>query len=507
MFSEKVMETFRNPKHIGFIKDADGIGRVGNPACLPLGSMVHANDEFVGIDLLKVNNRVLGHDGQYNRIERTISRKYAGEIIRIKNKLGVTYLTPEHEVLAVKVPKRWKYNYAKSRKTLAFDWYHAKDLQKGDLAVYPVLTEEKDRNFIGVDNKKKKFDFKSKNVPNKIMVNSAFLRLCGYYLAEGYLSDKTTKSKIGLTFNIGETDLADDVEKIVKNAFGIGVKKRTIEERKTLIVEINNVFVVRLFKALFGTGAGNKKIPHWMMVLPAEKQKSLLFGLWKGDGYFNTKRPRAGYSTISYQLAEQIKTLLLRQRIIPSIYTENAKNSKNVRHKKAYRIHIGERNSLGKMAKILKVGFESKKPTATDSWFAENRLFAPIASISKAEYAGPVYNLEMEKSKSFVTESLSVHNCGDIMWVYIKVKKDGGKEIIEDVKVKTYGCVAAIATASTIGEMAIGKTLDEALKISHDEIAKELGGLPKEKMHCSVLSQQGLKAAIEDYRNKKGKAD
>ena len=97
--------------------------------------------------------------------------------------------------------------------------------------------------------------------------------------------------------------------------------------------------------------------------------------------------------------------------------------------------------------------------------------------------------------------------CGDIMWVYIKVKSENGKEVIEDVKVKTYGCVAAIATASTIGEMAIGKTLDEALKISHDEIAKELGGLPKEKMHCSVLSQQGLKAAIEDYRNKKGKAD
>ena len=98
-------------------------------------------------------------------------------------------------------------------------------------------------------------------------------------------------------------------------------------------------------------------------------------------------------------------------------------------------------------------------------------------------------------------------SCGDIMWVYIKVREENGKEIIEDAKVKTFGCVAAIATASTISEMAKGKTLDEALKISKEDVATALDGLPPEKMHCSVLSQQGLAAAIEDYRNKKGNAD
>jgi len=96
--------------------------------------------------------------------------------------------------------------------------------------------------------------------------------------------------------------------------------------------------------------------------------------------------------------------------------------------------------------------------------------------------------------------------CGDIMWVYIKVKEEKGKEVISDVKAKTFGCVAAIATADTISEIAIGKTVEQALKISNDEVAKALDGLPPEKMHCSVLSQQGLKKAIEDYRNKKGKA-
>ncbi len=98
-------------------------------------------------------------------------------------------------------------------------------------------------------------------------------------------------------------------------------------------------------------------------------------------------------------------------------------------------------------------------------------------------------------------------SCGDIMWVYIKVKQKNGKEILEDVKVKTFGCVAAIATASTVGEIAIGKALDKAIAITEKDIAKKLGGLPKEKMHCSTLSKKGLKAAIEDYRNKKEKAD
>ncbi|MBU1120695.1 iron-sulfur cluster assembly scaffold protein [Candidatus Micrarchaeota archaeon] len=96
--------------------------------------------------------------------------------------------------------------------------------------------------------------------------------------------------------------------------------------------------------------------------------------------------------------------------------------------------------------------------------------------------------------------------CGDIMYVYIKVGKNKkGKEILKDIKVKTFGCIAAVATSSVITEMAKGKTLDEALKISKMDIARELGGLPPIKMHCSVLSAEGLKKAIAEYRKKKGK--
>ena len=97
--------------------------------------------------------------------------------------------------------------------------------------------------------------------------------------------------------------------------------------------------------------------------------------------------------------------------------------------------------------------------------------------------------------------------CGDIMHVYIKVAKDKkGKEIIKDIKVKTFGCVAAIATSSKLTEMVKGMELDEALKLNKAKIAEELDGLPPAKMHCSILSIDGLRKAIEDYRNKKARA-
>jgi len=89
--------------------------------------------------------------------------------------------------------------------------------------------------------------------------------------------------------------------------------------------------------------------------------------------------------------------------------------------------------------------------------------------------------------------------CGDLMNIYIKVKDNR----IEDIKFKTFGCGAAIATSSMITELAKGKTLEEAMKITRGDVADSLGGLPPIKMHCSNLAADGLHAAIQDYLKKK----
>ena len=88
--------------------------------------------------------------------------------------------------------------------------------------------------------------------------------------------------------------------------------------------------------------------------------------------------------------------------------------------------------------------------------------------------------------------------CGDVMWLYIKVKDN----IITDIKFKTFGCGAAIATSSMITELARGKTLEEAKKISRQDVADSLDGLPPTKMHCSNLASDALREAIKDYEAK-----
>ena len=89
--------------------------------------------------------------------------------------------------------------------------------------------------------------------------------------------------------------------------------------------------------------------------------------------------------------------------------------------------------------------------------------------------------------------------CGDAMQIFIKVENDR----IVDAKFKTFGCGAAIAVSSMVTEMVKGKTLDEALSMSKEAVAAELGGLPPQKMHCSNLGADALKKAIADYRSKK----
>ncbi|NLV65843.1 MAG: Fe-S cluster assembly scaffold protein NifU [Synergistaceae bacterium] len=89
--------------------------------------------------------------------------------------------------------------------------------------------------------------------------------------------------------------------------------------------------------------------------------------------------------------------------------------------------------------------------------------------------------------------------CGDIMKIYIKVKD----ERIVDISFETFGCASAIASSSMVTEMVKGLTLDEALAISNKDVVNALGGLPPQKIHCSLLAEEGIQAAIEDYRAKR----
>lgn len=89
-------------------------------------------------------------------------------------------------------------------------------------------------------------------------------------------------------------------------------------------------------------------------------------------------------------------------------------------------------------------------------------------------------------------------SCGDIMQISLKIEND----IIVDAKFKTFGCAAAIATSSTATDMIIGMTVEDALKVTNKKVIEYLGGLPSQKIHCSVLAEEAIKKAIEDYKAK-----
>jgi len=108
-----------------------------------------------------------------------------------------------------------------------------------------------------------------------------------------------------------------------------------------------------------------------------------------------------------------------------------------------------------------------------------------IGEIKNADGVGEVGNLR----------------CGDVMKISIKVEKN----VIKDIKFKTFGCVAAISTSSILTEIVKGKTIKQAKAITKDDIVKELGGLPNVKIHCSLLAIDALKAAIKDYEKNGGK--
>jgi len=498
MYSEKVMEHFKNPHNQGIIPDADGIGEVGNPVCVAPETLIFSNSRIKKIDDLKEKTKVLTHLGNFYGIKKIFKRKYTGEIYNIRTQgLGEFQLTPEHLIYAKKI-NQYPHKFKAVQKNIT-DWYEAESLKKGDFVVFPILQEVKNTKELFLNIKKLKWDFKSKALPKKIKINQEFLRLIGYYLAKGYVRTDRSKGTIGFVFNTKETEYINDVIFLIRKIFQFAPNEERIIKKTAFNLIYYSTRLARFFEQEFGKGALNKQLPHWAVLLPPKLQGALICGLWRGDGYLNQKR--AKYVTISKQLAYQLQFLLLRQRIIYSFLISKAYKN----HKKSYIFYIQDDESLKHLAEIIgkDVIIKKAKRHPHKSWFDDNYFYTPVKSIKKLFYKGDVYNLEVENDHSYACNGAVLHNCGDMMKIYIKVDKNSAdEEIIKDIKFETLGCGAAIATSSMLTDLAKGKTIEEALKITRQDIADALGGLPPTKIHCSVLAADGLAKAVEDYRQK-----
>ncbi len=371
------------------------------PGCVLPGTLIQSNPSVKKIETIKVGDKVLGKDGKFHRVTEVMTHNHKGKMHKIISKcFGSTTLTPEHPVLCA---RREIVN--RRNKIFIVEWVRADSLRMYDYLVYPILSEIEDKNYLEIKWKKSEMDRKSKQLPDRIAVDADLLRLAGYYIAEGHVHNR----EIVLTFNKKETRYVDDVKVIVKSLFGLNASTKVRENKNTCDVSISSSLLARLFADWFGTGAANKSIPHFMLLLPPKKQKELLKGLWRGDGYIGSRK--AGYKTISKILTEQIKLLLLRQSIVPSI----SENKAYGMHKKAYNLEVCGRKNLSALKSII--SDEEQESELDNQRFAISKMhvFLPIRNIETFDYDGDVHNFEVEDVQSYVSESATLHNCGDFM--------------------------------------------------------------------------------------------
>ena len=393
--------------------------------CLPPGEEVVANDSLRKIDEIGIGQKVLTVNGCFQNINQIMSQKYCGMIRIIKTKFFTepVKITPDHPVLTAvvrKIPHRG------IQLTNKLKWKKAKELTNKDVVVYPIISKIKNikkirfSEILGVEvkNGKAKNDQEtctSRRLFDEIPLNEKFLRLVGYYLAEGSVG----KHEIYFDFNSLEKNYIEDVKRLVKELFSLRVDEK--KKGGVIRLAISSKLLRDLFSLLFGKNAPNKKIPHWMLFLPENKQKELIKGLYRGDGC-----PRDKDFTIvttSRTLAYQIRDILLRFKIIPGIdKREKEKLNKvpgDIGGRKIrfnydkYHIRIGG-PSLEKMSGILNVHhprIEQRKWICRHAWIRGKYLYLPIREIKREKYKGRVYNLIVNKNNTFVTKNFIVHNC------------------------------------------------------------------------------------------------
>ena len=422
--------------------------------CLPCDSEIAMPaGRWSTIDSIHKGDKVITSLGDMATVAETYKNKYLGPVMDIipfvspYNRFSATF---NHPILAVKrknLTKARKYSNKcdllkinKKELYLTTPTYvEAKDLEKGDYLVFNVNREVIDDYRFSRDT----------------------MRLLGYYLSEGYIIAKG--SAIAFAFNKNEKRTIEDLKSLLFKIAGKWPKDRIRDN--VCEVYICSRALAAFLKSHCGSLAREKVLSKEVMSLPYEKQKEMLKTYLIGDGNFYRRRATDSFtyraSTTSPCLAIQLQEILARGGVFSSI-------------KKVLK---GENYIEGRRIKPSIMYTISFKLERKHQFFhvVKSHFLIPIRDISRRNYEGKVYNFQVSGSdNSYLVKGFAVHNCG-----------------------------AAIATSSMVTDLVKGKTVEEALKVSNMAVAEALGGLPKIKMHCSVLAEEALRSAIDDYLAKK----
>jgi len=356
--------------------------------CLPAGEQVSLGDKWVNIESVKPKDKVIGDDGKYHKVKAIMTRKYSGDMMNIQpvSPYNKFHLTTEHPVLAIKRNKvggRIRHGWLTevSTKKLILqspEYIPAGKLQRGDFIIFPKIR------------------------PNsKISLTDDEIILLGYYLAEGstYIHNKLNMPVVSFSLSEKETDFINDLKK--KILLISGKNPMTIADRKKHGIEVR-VYSQKLRDLCLyhcGKGASTKILSKEIMSIDKEVIKKFVTAYWRGDG--NVLKRKGSIlmraSTASEQLARQLQELFARIGIYLSIQIRKGGTD-----------YIQGRKIKRKTQYIL-VYTPDKKWTKVRE--TEDYFIVPIEKISKTEYEGHVFNLDVEETNSYLVRGFAVHNC------------------------------------------------------------------------------------------------
>lgn len=483
---------------------------------------------FKKIKDIIVGDKVLAHTGNYRKVKKIFKRYFKGKLYSIQPYYFnfPVLVTGEHPIFAKKVRYRQK-RYSQLRHTLPEPaWIQSNKLTDNDVVMFPINKKIKDIEEIVFSKKffnkqhpnyklyKKVIKMKSEGytydkikeisgiprktahqwvkdikrprgcyfiengkahiypgtqgILNNIKINGDFCRFVGYYLSDGCIDLKT--GHLTIVFNKNEEEYFKDVKNIVSKIFRLRINKYLITN--TITIKICSKELTLFIKDIINDGikryALTKQIPSWMMTLPIEKQKQLIIGLFRGDGTVGKDSYR--YVTSSIQLLNQIKNILLRLGVIPSVRKHSDagkvlfKDNHVANSAPSYTIGIS-----GKYTTIFKNDFKEIKKRSTSfnyGWINDNFAMLPIRKIKPTSYEGDVFNLEIEKDNSYVSSCI-LHNCFSINFLE-HIPEDKVEDIIREMVRASKGGLHGIHfTESPYKEM------DKDIDITHQTVRSE----------------------------------